>query len=308
MFGKRLRYLLFLAIFGVYYLSSGEWLSWFLLVAALVFPWLSLAVSLPALRQLTLSTTGGGTATVSETIQFLLLGTCDHPLPPFQGVITLEHSFTGQKERYQPDQEYVLNHCGSLKLRVEKARSFDYMGLFSFRVRRVEEQMLLIRPRPLPIPDAPLPEEAQAFAWRPKPGGGFAENHELRDYRPGDNLNQVHWKLSAKTGNLIIREAMEPVRGLVLLTMTLKGTPEELDRKLGRFLWMGDHLLNANYHFSLQVLTGQGPMAFSITSDTALRQALDDLLCTPPAASGSIQDQTFEAQWQYHIGGQPDET
>lgn len=293
---------------GAYYLSSGEWLSWFLLLSVLVLPWFSLAVSFPAIRQFTVSSTGTDTITVGQSIQLWLLGSCSLPLPPFQGEICMEQIFTGDQTRFRGEQTAVPTHCGGLRITVERPRIFDYMGLFSFRVRRSEAQTLVVRPKPLPIPDAALPEEDTALAWRPKPGGGFAENHELRDYRPGDSLNQVHWKLSAKTGALVVREAMEPVQGTLLVTMTLCGTPEELDRKLGRLLWMGDHLLNANYHFTLQVLTGQGPMTFSVENSAGLLRSLDLLLCTPPASEEPAQESAFDAQWHCHIGGQPDES
>lgn len=307
MFGKRLRYLVFLLVFGIYYLSSGEWLSWFLLAAMLALPWLSLAVSLPAIRQMEVSTTGPGEMLPGENSQLWLLASSSMPLPPFQGDIWLESIYTGERQRYSAEKGFQPKHCGGLRITVEKPRVFDYMGLFSFRLRRMEEKLLLVRPRPLALKDITLPEDESALAWRPKHGGGFAENHELREYRPGDGLNQVHWKLSAKTGELVIREPMEPLRGLVLVTMTLSGTLEELDRKLGRLSWMGELLLNHHFNFTLRVLTGQGLMSFEIANQTALHRAMDTLLCTPLALSGSIQEQVFAAQWQYHIGGQPDE-
>ena len=146
-----------------------------------------------------------------------------------------------------------------------------------------------------------------AKSWRPKFGGGYAENHELRLYRPGDNLNQVHWKLTAKTGKWMLREPMEPQRGLVLLTMELRGTPEELDRKLGRLLWLGNHLLEKNISFRLRVLTGQGLEDREIASAQQLLEQLDALLCSPAAAEGSLPDPAAPASWHYHIGGEPDE-
>lgn len=308
MAGKRFRYLVFLLLFGAYYLSSGEWLSWFLLVSVLALPWFSLAISLPAIFQFRAGSTGTDTATVGDSLQLWLLGSCDLPLPPFQGVLCLEELFTGTQTRFRGEQSCIPAHCGGLRIRVEKPKVYDYMGLFSFPVRRTEERILVVRPRPLAIADAPLPEEGAALAWKPKAGGGFAENHELRDYRPGDSLNQVHWKLSAKTGALVVREAMEPVRPRVLLTVTLNGSPEELDRKLGRLLWMGDYLLNANYCFTIQARTGQGSLSFAVDNQAALLRSLDVLLCTPAAGPDIREDTIPDAQWHYHIGGQPDES
>ena len=43
---------------------------------------------------------------------------------------------------------------------------------------------------------------------KPKHGGGYAEEHELREYRPGDMVNSIHWKLSSKTDKVIVREPL----------------------------------------------------------------------------------------------------
>ena len=146
-----------------------------------------------------------------------------------------------------------------------------------------------------------------ARSWRPKPGGGYAENHEIRQYHPGDNLNQIHWKLSAKVGDLMLREPMEPERGLMLLTMDLRGTPEELDIKFGRLLWLGSWLLEHLIPFEVRALTGNGVESWAVTDEWSLQTFMEALLCAPYAKEGSILDRSFAAAWRHHIRGDPDE-
>ena len=70
--------------------------------------------------------------------------------------------------------------------------------------------------RPPEVPAHPRHPDLDRYiarAWKPKSGGVCRRNHELRLYRPGDSLNQVHWKLTAKTGKWMIRQPMEPQRG-----------------------------------------------------------------------------------------------
>ena len=100
---------------------------------------------------------------------------------------------------------------------------------------------------------------------------------------------------------------MEPVTGLVLLTMTLRGTPEALDRKFGRLLWMGEYLLEQGLSFEIRVLTGDGLLSFPVRDRNGLYKAVDTLLCKP-AAADSITERVFDASWQYHVGGEPDES
>lgn len=291
-----------------YYTASGEWLSAMLLAAAAGLPWLSLLVSLPAIFRFRAAPAGVDIVQMGEETELWLLGTCSAPMPPFRGKLRLCRCISGEQMRYRAEKGIPTDHCGGFTVTVEKIRVCDYLGLFSFPVKAVENKTVIVRPRKLPIPQPPQVEQFAARRWRPKPGGGFAENHEMRLYRPGDSLNQIHWKLSAKTGNLILREPMEPVRGLVLLTMTLRGQPEALDRKFGRLVWLGEYLLDQSVPFEIRALTAEGILTFSVAKSTDLYKAVDKLLCTGAAEEGSIRDRNFDASWQYHIGGEADET
>lgn len=303
MAGRRVQYILLLLGAGTYYIASGEWLSWVLLVTALGLPWLSLLLSLPAILGFRAAPAGVDVLEQGEEAELWLLGSCRMPLPPFKGFLRVESCFTGKAWRYAPEQGLSTQHCGGYRVGVEKARICDYLGLFSFRARHTKEQTILVRPREEWAPDLPDPQRLELERWVPKPGGGFSENHEHRLYRPGDSLNQLHWKLSAKVGDLMIREPMEPVRGAVLLTLRLAGTPEELDRKLGRLLWVGRYLLGRELDFELRALTGAGVLSFPVDTELALQKAVDRLLCSPLAAPGEGWEESIGASWRYHIGG-----
>ncbi len=307
MFGRRIVYLAALLSCGVFYIAYGEWVSAIALLTVLGLPWLSLVLSLPAMLSFHLSTDGPVALSMGEEGELWLMGTSQFPLPPFTGKLQLKNRMTGEIQRYQPTLGLPTEHCGSFLVTVEKARVCDYLGLFTLPVKRKERKTVLIRPTPLPVPEPPDLKHFTPRSWRPKFGGGFGENHELRLYRPGDSLNQVHWKLSAKTGKLTIREPMEPQRGLVLLTMTLRGTPEELDRKFGRLQWLGSYLARQEIRFEIRILTGDGIQVVSVDGDQALRRAIASLLCAPLARESSIRDQSYTASWQYHIGGDIDE-
>lgn len=300
-------FLAVLLALGGYFVGSGEWLSAVLLAVVAGLPWLSLLVSFPAIRNFRAAPAGVDIVQMGEETEMWLLGSCAAPMPPFRGKLRLHWHITGESSRYRAENGLPTDHCGGVAVTVEKIRVYDYLGLFSFRVKAVEEKTVIVRPKKLPVPNPPQVERFVPKVWRPKPGGGFGENHEMRLYRPGDSLNQIHWKLSAKTGELILREPMEPIRGLVLLTMTLRGDQDTLDRKFGRLEWMGQYLLENNVPFEIRALTGEGLLTFPVSGTGELYKAVDKLLCTPAAAEGSIRDQCFGASWQYHIGGEADE-
>lgn len=307
MLGRRLWYLAALAGCVVFYICYQEWFAWFALLCLLWLPWLSLLLSLPGMLTFHVRTEGRAWVQRGELAEIALFGGSRWPVPPFRGQLRLERRLTGETWVHRYSVKLPTGHCGAITATPEKLWVFDYLGLFRFKVRRIEGMETLVRPEPVPLETVPNLEQLLTRRWRPKPGGGFAENHEMRLYRPGDNLNQVHWKLTAKTGDLIIREPMEPQRERMVLTLDLKGSPEQLDRMLGRLLWLGGFLLEKELSYVLWALTGEGIYSRTITREADLTQALDDLLRRTPAGQGSMLEQRIDASWHYHIGGEPDE-
>jgi uncharacterized protein (DUF58 family) len=304
---RRLLYITALGIGLVFFTAYQEWLSWLLLLVILGLPVLSLVVSLPAMLGFRAEPVVPAAARMGIRVDTRLTGWCRLPVPPFQGRLRICRSITGQQWQIKSGGALPTDHCGGLTAAPEKVWVYDYLGLIGIPVRNKETKTVVVRPVPVEIPQLPDLDRFLARSWRPKFGGGYAENHELRLYRPGDSLNQVHWKLSAKTGKLILREPMQPERGLVLVTMNLRGTPEELDRKFGRLLWLGSHLLEKEVTFEIRTLTGQGVLCRSVESQQTLAKAMDELLCAGPAIEGDLRERQFRASWQYHIGGGPDE-
>lgn len=294
MTGKRLLYTGLLLGAGMYYLASGEWLSWILLAVVLGVPWLSLLVSWKAIRQFSLSASCGAAVEMGEEPGMCLVGACPQPIPPFRGRLELTDCQTGEKRK-----TLSTEHCGGIRFRVTKARVCDYLGLFAFPARVEPPGVLVIRPRPVNLQ---MPEWNTAPRWHPVPGGGFSEDYELRPYRPGDSFAGIHWKLSAKTEALLLKEPMEAELPRPLLTLDWNGTPEERDRKLGRLLGLGRSLLSQKLEFELTALTGKGLCSAQIGTEPELLNALDRLLCSP-LAEGSLESTRFPAAQRYHIGG-----
>ena len=307
MIGRWCLYLAVLLGSVVFYWAYQQWLAWLLLVTVLILPLLILVVSLPAMLSMRLRIRCAGLLEIGMEERPEFLVRCVLPVPPHRGRIRVTRTITGENWNLKLGDALPTEHCGQLVCKLQKVYVYDYLCLFRLPVYRKENGAAIVRPAAMAVNALPDLEQYMARAWRPKPGGGFAENHELRLYRPGDNLNQVHWKLTAKTGKLVIREAMEPHKGLVLLTMDLLGSGEELDRKFGRLLWIGRHLLQQGLSYELHALTGSGIQTWEITHETQLQKAVDRLLCQPPAQSGSVRERQIAASWHFHIGGEKDE-
>ena len=210
---RRVAYFLGLMGSFVFYVAYQQWFSWILMLFMLFLPWLSLILSLGAIFRTKLEPSAAPRIPLgtSETIRLNVYS--QYPLVPYRSKIRIIKSMTGQSGILKPGDKLPTDHCGGIRAQLYRPRICDYLGLFGFRVRNTAEQTFLVLPEPIGMEVPPDLTKYLAQRLHPKPGGGYAENHEIRQYHPGDNLNQIHWKLSAKAGKLMLREPMEPERG-----------------------------------------------------------------------------------------------
>lgn len=290
-----------------FYIANQQWLGWLLLILVLTIPFFSLIVSLPAMLTTQARVQCAGLLERNMEEIPTLKTECKLPLPPCRGRIRVSRTITGESWVLKPNEKLPTDHCGQLVCRLDKLYIYDYLALFRLRIVKKKSASVIVRPEKISMDAPPELERHLSRSWKPKPGGGFSENHEMRLYRPGDSLNQVHWKLTAKTGKLVVREALEPQLGRMLITMNLRGTPEQLDRYFAELLWMSRHLLELGLRFEIHALTGSGMWMAPVSNEPDLYKALDGLLSQPPAADGSVLDRQIPASWRCHIGGESGE-
>lgn len=303
---RRFLYLAALAGCLVFYYAYQEWFGWFALVGLLCLPVFSLIISLPAMLTVKLRLQLPEEAPPAAQITASPEYRCPLPVPPARYKLRVRHRVTGETLTCKPERQLPTEHCGTLEIQACKAWAYDYLGLFRLRIRNLQTYTLQISPVPVPIENPPQPKLYMATAWRPKPGGGFSENYDLRQYRPGDNLRQIHWKLVAKTGDLIFREPTEPVQGKLVLCLVQPSDGEILDLRFGNLLWLSRYLLEMGLSHEIRCLTGQGILRCPVENEAALQAALKTLLAAPAAPKDAQLPEPEDAFWYYRIGGESD--
>ena len=309
-----LLYILSLGCALVFHAFYYGWYSWFVLMLAILLPLFSLLVSIPAMVRMRLQLELPAQCTRDEQIYLALRGSCGRlPMPKCRFRLTMASCLSGQSVSVRQKlpggaRWYVApdtTHCGQLTCTIDRSRVYDYLGLFFIPVRQTGQASVCIYPAPVQPSRLPNLSQFLVRQRRPKPGGGFSEEHELRDYRPGDPLREVHWKLSVKTDSLIVREAQEPVRGRTLLTLDLAGTPEELDSLLSQLTWMSQWLLD---HDTPHHIIWIDPADFELIcarvgNNDDLQAVLNHMLCSTPRQDlPSIASRKFgAASWRYHL-------
>ena len=302
---RRMIYALTLAGALLFQITNENYLAHFLLALCLVLPLLSLAMSLRgmlgcrlALAALPTAADRGGEGCWQVSVDIPGL------LPLARLVLRTEEKnlLTGHTQRRRlsmsgvagkrpADLSAPTGHCGVLELRADKIRVYDYLGLFSRRLPSPPPARLLCRPIPAETPPPLLPEGLGA----PAPCGavrrGPGEEYDLRDYRPGDPMRAVHWKLSSKWDKLIVRERADAALPLPLLTLDRLGSPGELDRLLDKLLGLSRALLNIQRPHAVLWLERDGrPQLCPVSDEKELQDCLAALLGSPAPRTGPKLD------------------
>lgn len=115
-----------------------------------------------------------------------------------------------------------LRYCGRYCFRTVKGRVWDYLGLFALPVECRNETWLNVLPEPC-LMEVSVSSGTRYFMTdgeeydQHRSGDDPSETFQVREFRDGDSLQRVHWKLSAKAGALMTRELGRPVGCSVLL-------------------------------------------------------------------------------------------
>lgn len=236
---RRILYGLILVAAVLFQISNTNYLAPVLLTLTLALPLLSLLLSLPPILSCRLSLRARPAGlTRGDNAHWIIAPKRISGLPLARLTLVLEEKnlFTGKVLRTKVSLNGVTrqtasahcadtSHCGLLEFRVKKLRAYDYLGLFAFPLPRPEPARLLVEPDPLDPGPLSIPE---GWGARPSPGSAprksLGEDYDLREYRPGDPLRSVHWKLSSKWDDLIVREPAETFVPLLLLTFDCFGT------------------------------------------------------------------------------------
>ncbi len=107
-----------------------------------------------------------------------------------------------------------MDLCGETDIRCVSARVWDPLGLFSAVCAEFPEARTMCYPRPadldLSVSDDVVGSVNTEGLIQNRKGSDPSETFDTREYVPGDDIRTIHWKLSSKTEDFIVRESSEP--------------------------------------------------------------------------------------------------
>ena len=302
MWRRRILYLACLVGSLVFFGFYQKWLSGLLLMLCIALPLFSLLLSLPAMLTVKAILRCPESGRMGMPLRTALDITCRFPHPPVDCKIRLANTLTGTSYRGKPGELIPTDHCGRIHISFPYFYAYDYLGLFRRKLNHHSDCYVYVMPKTIDGGTLPALSTPANMRWRPKPGGGLTENYELRLYRPGDNLRHIHWKMAAKTGKLIYKEAMEPVQKDIVLSVCLHGEEDILDQKLGKLLHHSQKLLSKNQSHRILCATGKGVGDYLVTDISSCEAAFMQMLQGPKAQHDHMP-KAENVLCQHHIGG-----
>lgn len=131
------------------------------------------------------------------------------------------------REKKEQSCQYLveMKNCGSVHLMLERMECMDLLGLFRWKIPMQEELDILVYPAQMnlqaKITRRPESVDSGELYDQNRKGMDVSEVAGLRDYVPGDSLGSIHWKLSGKLDNLVVREFGYPSNYQVLILVDI---------------------------------------------------------------------------------------
>lgn len=145
----------------------------------------------------------------------------------------LYSALPGREKRVYGFEFYPL-YCGNIDFRLDEIVVYDILKIFSFKKKIDICENITILPE-LASDENEMIYSIQRQAEEEilnRAGSNTDEVIDIRSYIPGDKLQKVHWKLTAKQDELMVKEYSEEIEYKAVLFVELysdKENPEVLD-------------------------------------------------------------------------------
>ena len=270
---RRIFYVFTLAGAALFYVLYSQWFSWYFMVVILILMPFDLIISLPGMLTKTLIISapkvleqgGDGVLNVTTVHKKALPARCIKAWLRVHGedFAIMRRLICGAERGSRYEVKIDTSRSGVTVFELKRIWTVSLIGLFSVPANVNCRAAVLVLPPP--VKPANTITLSRGIILRPKPGGGFSEDYDLRHYRPGDPIKSIHWKVSAKFDSIIIREPLVPPVHSRLIQVTQWNGECERDLILGRLRWVSDYMLKWDLPYFVKY-GDNGPIV-EITSD-----------------------------------------
>lgn len=236
----RIFYILTLAATILFYLFFTGYLSFFLLAVTVLLPLVSWFFTLLAVRKMNLRMeikTPYVNKDKEIFLNIVLKNSSFFSIARAELKFQCENALCGENRSETfflpvssgPEQTVEVQlksrYCGKVTAGLTRIKYYDYLGIFSASQRLNLHADAFVAPQiyflDLMIDTAENPGTESSSYSKVKPGDDPSEIFDIRPFRSGDRLRSIHWKLSSKLDELMVKEFSLPTDSSVLLLVDL---------------------------------------------------------------------------------------
>lgn len=117
-------------------------------------------------------------------------------------------------------------YSGDIQVSIDTIEYLDLSGLFTIRKSIESMGELVVMPS---VSEEAVSKKSGFQAGMSEldesqaKGNDFAEVTDMREYRPGDRIKDIHWKLSAKKEQLMVKERTSVAQSQIILVLDMSG-------------------------------------------------------------------------------------
>ena len=175
-------------------------------------------------------------------------------------------------------------YCGRVRIRVEKMYVWDFFRMFRKKKKGVLQTGILLIPSLEPI-SMEVSNQVRAFLAdcdlydSHEKGSDPAEVFLVREYQPGDRMQQVHWKLSVAKDTMLVKELSKPLLHPVVVMVSFHvAEPWVLQQMISEALSLCWSMLQNDCPSDLVCRTPKGePQKLSLTEEEDLMPCIESV-------------------------------
>lgn len=317
MWKHRIGYLTVVVTALITYIAADRREALVLLCILVLMPFLGLILQRMAMRGIMVECQMQGTCRMGQQIAVVLklMRKSRLPLGSVRIRLVFENILYGdQKEAWvwlQPGEQMEMTFtylfdaedCGNVRTSAEQAKYQDLLGLWVFTCPVEISRETLVYPPEIRLNMELLKRpETKSFGemYNQKKGQDISEVSGLREYVPGDPMNSIHWKLSGKLDELIVREFGQPsnYNTLILYEMMKKCGEKEIlnacnNAVLALAVSLSMSMLERNLEHNVGRVLNKDIQIVPVNSMETYEQMQLNLLCKPIAEEISGVDTVY---------------
>lgn len=306
MVANLINYLLLIALVTTGLLFYNDYILAILLAALIIMPVISIVLFYKTYKNIKIKITDFPvTAGRNNDIKFKILVKNEsfYPMGDMKIRLHVENIFYGNEKIYilnvanvpfksnEITWKFKSLYCGCIKVDITEVEVRDFLGIVRKKYAYKENKTMVI------MPVSKIAEfDMQALSSgdgdesevQYKKGTDVSDISQIRPYEPGDSLQSVHWKLTARYDEWMVKEYSMPYTNRLCLILELYNNsdmPDEMDSVIEAYIGYALFMINNGREFYMVWYNSESHnnIIREIQTENDVMLALNDIMYVKPS-------------------------